>query len=114
MSLLNLNISKNDITVSGLEVFTKVLHTTNLRELDLSFNPFGNAGLLEIANCLSPPIIDKARRQKAPRQLCKIRKLNIAECKFTQAGALKFFKALREYKEIKNLNLDNNQFAGKP
>ena len=114
MSLLNLNISKNDITVSGLEVFMKVLQTTNLMELDLSFNPFGNAGLFEIASALSPPLIDKANRSKTPRQLCKLRKLNIADCKFSQAGALKFFKALREYKELTHLNLDDNKFAGKP
>ena len=45
ISLFNLNLSRNDITVSGLEALTQVLPTTLLEELDLSVNPLGNMGI---------------------------------------------------------------------
>ena len=45
ISLFNLNLSRNDITVSGLEALAQVLPTTLLEELDLSVNPLGNVGI---------------------------------------------------------------------
>ena len=51
-SIYSLNISKNDITVSGIEAFTQIIQNTWIQELDLSFNPIGNAGITELANSL--------------------------------------------------------------
>ena len=48
-TLLYLNLSKNDITCSGMEPFAPILLKTAIQELDLSMNPLGNNGVIVLA-----------------------------------------------------------------
>ena len=48
-TILYLNLSKNDITCSGMEPFAPILPKTAITELDLSMNPLGNNGVIVFA-----------------------------------------------------------------
>ena len=48
-TILELNLSKNDITAAGIEHFAFVLWKTGIQELDISLNPLGNAGVKYLA-----------------------------------------------------------------
>ena len=52
-TLKNLNIAKNDITVSGLEPLAEILSLTSVEDLDLSMNPLGNAGIAVLSQAIS-------------------------------------------------------------
>ena len=51
-SILHLNLSKNDITQTGIEHFAPSLYKTGINELDLSNNPLGNNGVKVLAENL--------------------------------------------------------------
>ena len=109
ISLFNLNLSRNDITVSGIEALAQVLPTTLLEELDLSVNPLGNVGIAQLANSLNT-----TRKNKQGGFLrCNLKELNISECSFQYSSAFKLFNALKDYRELKTLILDKNYFAAK-
>ena len=76
-TLFYLNVAKNDLTASGMEAFAKVLVTTEIIELDVSFNPLGNAGITELTGALT----DRYRKT-GTRTFRNLNKLNISECSF--------------------------------
>ena len=78
ISLFNLNLSRNDITVSGLEALAQVLPTTLLEELDLSGNPLGNMGIAQLASSL----ITTQKNKHGGFFRCNLKELNISECSF--------------------------------
>jgi hypothetical protein len=55
LTLFHINLSKNDITSSGIEKFGPILFRTAISELDLSQNPLGNNGV----RCLSENLFEK-------------------------------------------------------
>ena len=107
-TLFYLNVAKNDLTACGMEALAKVLVSTEIVELDVSFNPLGNAGITELTGALT----DKYRTV-GTRTFRNLTKLNLSECSFQQAGAYKLFKAMVDYRSIETLILDGNLFTGK-
>ena len=77
--LLYLNIAKNDITVDGFESFTEILPTTKIEDLDLHQNPLGNAGMTLLGQAISR--YDGYNTVK--KQVCSLKRLNVAECSFS-------------------------------
>jgi hypothetical protein len=51
--LSNLNISKNEITWTGIAVLAEALTTSPIKSLHLSENPIGNKGVMELAKPLT-------------------------------------------------------------
>ena len=106
-----MNLSKNDITQSGLEHFAPILFKTNISELDLSLNPLGNNGV----RCLSENFFENlpSERRGITRKgvKCHLSKLNLAETKFFELGAYHLFKNLIDYNSMKSLVLDYNLFG---
>ena len=109
--MFHLNVSKNDITQSGLEHFAPILFQTNISELDLSLNPLGNNGV----RCLSENLFENlpTERGRPPRRgaKCKLVKLNLAETKFLEHGGYHLFKNLIEFNAMQCLVLDYNLFG---
>ena len=103
ITLFNLNLSKNDITSSGIEKFSTILYRTAISELDLSQNPLGNNGV----RCLSEHLIEKVQSYQN-RQKCKLLKLNLSETKFQENGGYHLFKNLIEYHVLTTLIIDYN------
>lgn len=100
-TLFCLNLSKNDITSSGLETFAPMLHTTAIRELDMSLNPLGNTGIRIIAENLFELITDKRRNVTVKRgKKSALRKLNLAETKFQEQGGYHLFKQLIDFSSM--------------
>lgn len=82
-TLFCLNLSKNDITSSGLETFAPMLHTTAIKDLDLSLNPLGNSGIRILSENLFEMVTDRRRGGTVKRgRKCALRKLNLSETKF--------------------------------
>ena len=82
-SLFNLNLSKNDITCTGIESLAPIIFKTAITELDLSLNPLGNNGI----KCLADNLFERAedeRRIGGTRRgkKCSLEKLNLSETKF--------------------------------
>lgn len=44
-TILEMNLSKNDLTMASIKKLAPILHTTRIEDLDLSCNPLGNAGI---------------------------------------------------------------------
>ena len=68
-TIFNLNVAKNDLTVNGIEAFAKVLVTTQIQELDISFNPLGNVGITELATIFTRQHSGKVHGYFMPRCL---------------------------------------------
>lgn len=118
-TLFNLNLAKNDITVSGIEVFAPILYRTGITELDLSLNPLGNNGV----RCLSENLWEKVYINNSILGLenynpdkythgkkCSLLKLDLSETKMQEIGAYNLFKNLTEYYQLQQLILDHNVF----
>ena len=79
-----MNLSKNDITQTGIEKFAPILHLTGIQELDLSLNPLGNNGIRTLAENFSviTKVKDKNMNHRMECKICNILKLNLSETKF--------------------------------
>lgn len=82
-TLFHLNLSKNDITQSGIEKFAPILYKTSLTELDLSLNPLGSNGVRILSENFShrtQPAKERGILDKGIKS--KLVKLSLAETKF--------------------------------
>ena len=113
---MNLNVSKNDITSSGIEKLAPILHMTNISELDLSLNPLGNSGIKCLAENFFERIIEE-RKTGLPvvrkGKKCSLVRLNLIETKFQENGAYHLFRSLIEFHSMAHLFLDHNMFQTK-
>jgi len=73
-----LNVSNNDLNEESCNYMFQYLQHCNLVELDLSYNPLGNAGMEYFSR-----IFDKAT--------FTLKKLNLAGCEIKSIGILKLF-----------------------
>ncbi len=80
--LTQLNLSNNEITSYGMEKLKDALKSTKIVELDLSFNPLGNAGIEFICSYLQS-------------RDCILFKLNLTECKFQGLGCMNLMIAVK-------------------
>ena len=110
-TLLHLNLSKNDITQTGLESFAPALQGTNLTELDLSLNPLGNNGIKCLADNFTENFTNERRSLLGRGAECKLVKLNLSETKFSEHGGYYLMKSLQDYKNMQCLILDYNHFG---
>ena len=95
-SLLNLDVSNNEITSVGVAFFSTVLLSSKLMNLNISDNQIGNEGIAIIADCMSRPSLNQIRR------------LNFAYCNITFAGCLNFYMNVHLTKKLEYLNLNGN------
>lgn len=87
ISLISLNLSKNDITSIGIEDLKEALLNTNILEIDLSKNPLGNSGIRFLSKFLS-------------KKLCKITKINLSNCEITGEGSVTLFRSLASNQSV--------------
>jgi len=111
-TLTNLNLSKNDITSTGIEKFAPILYLTSITELDLSLNPLGNNGVKFLAEHLFERIED-GKSLSRRGQKCNLVRLNLTETKFQENGVYHLCKQLVDYHSLQYLYLDYNQFETK-
>lgn len=109
---MNLNVSKNDITSTGIEKFAPILYMTSITELDLSLNPLGNNGVKFLAEHLFERIEDGRSLSRRGKK-CNLVRLNLIETKFQENGVYHLCKQLVDYHSLQYLFLDYNQFETK-
>jgi NACHT/LRR/PYD domain-containing protein 3 len=98
--LRTLKLSLNDInSEEAMERLRGALGVSNLRELDLSYNPIGNAGMKVLAPALSGASTLEA--------------LDLTACEFTHIGAQPLFQILQRNQRLRTLVLDRNVLDGR-
>lgn len=94
-----LKISNNDICDPLIFEEIKIgLNFSNLKEIDLSENPIGDASISAICRSLN--------------QNCCIEKINLTNVKMTWKGAKDLFLSVLRYSTMKELTLDRNALDG--
>ncbi|CAG9312143.1 unnamed protein product [Blepharisma stoltei] len=97
-SLVSLNLANNNLDWQCMELLTKTLVTTNVRELNVSSNRIGSDG----AEYLSLMIIG------AYEGSCPLIKLDASSCEIGTKGAAKIFESLRMNIQMRYLILNDN------
>lgn len=99
-SVRTLKLALNDInSESSIEKLKQSLLHSHLKELDLSFNPIGNAGIKVLATALS--------------SASTLESLNLMACDFNHIGAQPLMQVLQRNQRLRTLNLDRNVFDGR-
>lgn len=100
--LVQLNLSNNEITPFGMEFLQEALcekaSMNSLEVLDLSQNPLGNMGVTSFSKFLR-------------HENCKLKSLNILDCKFYGKAAEGFWASVRQSYNLETLIADNNDFS---
>lgn len=110
-TLFHLNLSKNDITQSGIEKFAPILFRTSLTELDLSLNPLGNNGVKVLSDNFSENVPTERKGIFNKGKRSKLVKLNLSETKFFESGGQSLLRNLNQFNQIEHLTLDYNHFG---
>ena len=83
-----LNISNNEIDVKGIHYLKEHLKNCKLEYLDLSLNPIGNEGCIEISKCL------------IPEKLSEVIYINLSDCNIKFNGIKEFFQNVKANKKL--------------
>ena len=98
-SLLNLNISNNDIHSKGIKQGLSLITTTKLYSLNISNNPILDEGLICITDSL--------------KHFQNLHKLNVSNCSFEFKGFQFLLNTLQFTKRIEYLNVSGNNLKSR-
>ena len=97
-----LNVSNNEIDAKGIYYLKNNLKISKVEYLDLSENPLGNEGCVEISKCLVADI------------LSEVTYINLSDCSIKFSGVREFFNNVKRNKKLDTILLNkNNLFSQK-
>ena len=97
-----LNVSNNEIDVKGIEYLNNNIKKSKVEYLDLSQNPLGNEGCIEISKSLVSDI------------LSEVSYIDLSECSIKFNGIREFFANVRTNKKLDTILFNkNNLFSQK-
>ena len=96
-----LNISNNEIDVKGIHYLKEHLKNCKLEYLDLSLNPIGNEGCIEISKCL------------IPEKLSEVIYINLSDCNIKFNGIKEFFQNVKVNKKLHTTLFNRNNLFSK-
>jgi Ran GTPase-activating protein (RanGAP) involved in mRNA processing and transport len=100
--VMSLGLANNEISgIAGANAIGIILSNryNQIRRLDLSKNPLGNAGIERFSNIL--------RNEK-----CNLHYLNLSRCEFNHLGARSLYICIKLCHGLKTLILDKNKLTG--
>ena len=97
-----LNVNNNEIDAKGIYYLKNNLKISKVEYLDLSENPLGNEGCVEISKCLVADI------------LSEVTYINLSDCSIKFSGVREFFNNVKRNKKLDTILLNkNNLFSQK-
>ena len=97
-----LNVNNNEIDAKGIYYLKNNLKISKVEYLDLSENPLGNEGCVEISKCLVADI------------LSEVTYINLSDCSIKFSGVREFFNNVKKNKKLDTILFNkNNLFSQK-